>query len=80
MKKPLLVTNDDWAKGSCEKAAYYLDTDDLSKVASQIEYLINNTSTEQKIIEEGIKQLNTYPTPKEKISQFVNIINKYTKE
>jgi glycosyltransferase involved in cell wall biosynthesis len=80
MKKPLLVTNDDWAKGSCANAAYYLDTEDISKVASQIENLIKNPAIGQNIIEQGIKQLKTYPTPKEKISEFVNIINKYTKD
>ena len=64
MKKPLLVTNDDWAKGSCGNAAYYLNTEDISKVASQIEdfkkcnFFIAGDGPDKNKYEEFIKRNN----------------------
>jgi glycosyltransferase involved in cell wall biosynthesis len=80
MEKVLFVTDDEWAKDSCGKAAVYLDVDNNSSLISKIKTIIDNKELYSKVIEEGKKQLNTYPNPKEKISQFITIINKYQKE
>jgi glycosyltransferase involved in cell wall biosynthesis len=80
MEKILFVTGDEWAKESCNDAAIYLDVNNLSSVSLKIQRIINNKNLYDDIIQKGINQLDSYPTPKEKISQFVQIMNKYYKE
>ncbi len=80
MEKVLFVTDDEWAKDSCGNAAVYLDVDNKKSLSLKMKKVMEDKSFYANIIEEGRKQLNTYPNPKEKISQFVEIINKYSGE
>jgi glycosyltransferase involved in cell wall biosynthesis len=80
MEKVLFVTDDEWAKDSCGSAAVYLDVNDHESMINSVRKVMNDEKYYSNIIDNGKKQLNTYPTPKEKISQFVEIINKYSQK
>jgi len=78
MEKVLFVTDDEWARDSCSSAAVYLDVNDYPSLVSSIEKVILNKEYYKNIVEKGKKQLSSYPSSKEKISQFIDIINNYS--
>lgn len=77
MEKVLFVTDDEWAKDSCGAAAVYLDVEHYETITLSIKNIMENKKLYTDVVKKGIKQLDSYPHPKEKIAQFVEIINNY---
>jgi glycosyltransferase involved in cell wall biosynthesis len=80
MKKLLLVTDADWSRDSCGNAAFYLDVENLEILSNQLIGIITNNSLRNEIILNGENHIQSYPSPIEKMTLFVDIINKYTKD
>jgi glycosyltransferase involved in cell wall biosynthesis len=79
MERVLFVTDDEWAKDSCGDGAVYLDIYNHTSIALSIKNTMESKEFYSSTVKRGIEQLNSYPNPREKILQFVNIINNYSK-
>ncbi|SHF10328.1 Glycosyltransferase involved in cell wall bisynthesis [Marinitoga hydrogenitolerans DSM 16785] len=74
MKKPLFVTNADWAVHNCKDAAIYLDVENIMETTKKLMNSINNTVFLEKIVANGEKRLKTFSNYKEKVFNYLNII------
>jgi len=61
-RKPLITSSEEWAKSICRNAAFYVNRDSAKAIALQLKYLENNPVSIQKIIENGDKELATFPS------------------
>lgn len=75
-KLPLIATDADWAKASCQKAALYIDPEDATASAQKISDLFQDRNTVEELIREGELQLNTLPTAEQRFAQYMEIIEK----
>jgi glycosyltransferase involved in cell wall biosynthesis len=73
MSKLLFVTNADWAKHNCGKAAQYIDVNSPGSSANLILYSMQNKSP---ILAEIKAHLETFPTSSDKNAQYLEIIKK----
>jgi glycosyltransferase involved in cell wall biosynthesis len=76
MEKPLIVTDSDWAKGSCGDAAVYVDPSNPSATAMSLEKLSSESNFRNALIEEGKKKLSACPTSEEKNQMYLDILSK----
>ncbi len=79
-KRPLLISNLDWAKSICKEAAVYVDRDDVSAIARKIKDLKDNSELYNKMVESGTRELVTYPTPKQKVEQQLDFLTRIIDE
>lgn len=74
-KLPLIATDADWARASCEKAALYIDPENATSSALKITGLFENRDTADELIHEGELQLRKLPTAEQRFEQYIQIIN-----
>jgi len=74
MKKPFLISDLDWSRSICGSGAVYFKYDDPYDAAEKIISIIDNEGFRKKIINEGVKMLETYPTSKERFLNYLNLI------
>ncbi|WP_162425987.1 glycosyltransferase family 4 protein [Pontibacter pudoricolor] len=67
MKRPLIISDLEWARSICNKAAYYVDRDSSDQVAAAIKNLVDDSLLYNNLVNEGVKELSTYPSPSEKV-------------
>ncbi len=79
-KKPLIVSNETWAKQLCGKAAIYVERNDPKDIFNKINKLINDTDSYDKYINLGSQQLKKFPMIEEKINQEFNFLKYVYKE
>jgi len=72
---PLITTDADWARHSCESAAIYIDPNNADDAAEKIFSLYKSGAHKKDIVAEGTRMLNSLPTPQEKYLKFIQIIN-----
>lgn len=66
-KRPLIVSDIDFARKLCKEAALYVNPFDAKEIAEKIIYLSNNESLRIKLIENGDKVfISNYPDPESK--------------
>lgn len=70
MKKPLVVTDADWARDSCGTAALYVNPENASETAEHLMNLMHSNTMAETLINEGDHQLAGYPTPAMKLIQY----------
>jgi glycosyltransferase involved in cell wall biosynthesis len=71
MNKPLIVSDSDWANESCGSAALYIDIGKPDKVAKKIYQLLSDPKQQ---IQNGILELEAFPTAKQKTLNYMKII------
>lgn len=74
-KLPLIATDADWARASCEKAALYIDPENATSSALKITGLFENRNTADELVHEGELQLRKLPTAEQRFEQYIQIIN-----
>ncbi|MGK0254634.1 MAG: hypothetical protein ACI9OE_002139 [Mariniflexile sp.] len=77
-KKILIVTDMEWSREICKEAATYVDRDSISDIVQKIQAL-NNIKLKNKILENGKKELVTYPSISERIQEEIKYLNEYYK-
>lgn len=65
-KKPLIISNEDWAKYLCFDSACYVDRNSTKSIIMSIKKIINNDVYKNKLISEGSRILKSYPSVKER--------------
>ena len=73
-EKPLIITDALWSKDICNNAALFVDRDKEESITSGIIKLINDSNFTKSLINEGKKELSTYPTIEQKILLEINFI------
>jgi glycosyltransferase involved in cell wall biosynthesis len=81
MKKPLLISDLDWARELCGDGALYFKYDNAGEAASKLLELRNDPSLSNQLINAGVKMLKTYPSAEERFMEYLRIIEgKHTKD
>ena len=73
-KKPLLITDADWAKSICKDGAIYVNRNCANEIADTIYACIINSKSVNKIIENGVNQLLSYPSIQQKTIEEINYL------
>ena len=73
-KKPLIISNEEWAKAACENAALYVNRDDPKAIANGIIELINNKALKDDLVIKSEKRLSQFNTPMEKVLKQVDFM------
>lgn len=73
MRKPLLVSDLDWARSACGKAAMYVSPENASELADAI-VLLMRPSVQARLLKEYTSHFNTYPTAQERCRQYLDCI------
>lgn len=78
--KPLFISDAEWSKGICKKAAVYVDRDSPSDIAAKIIDYKSNKKHQENLKLEMKEILKEYPTPKEKVELQIEFIKKIYNE
>lgn len=82
-KKPLIISDESWAKSACLNAALYVDRDDAVMIANQIQKLATNIEVQKKLIAASNNRMKSFNQPEEKVKKQVvfleDIYNQYEK-
>lgn len=68
-ERPLVISDEEWSRAICRDGAIYVDRNDPAAIASSVTQLINDPTALMKIVDEGRKELQSYPTTAERIKQ-----------
>lgn len=79
-KKPLIISDEIWARESCHNAAFYVDRNDEIKIAKSIETLIKNDLLQIQLVKSGTELLSEFNTPLEKVKKQVLFLEKIHEE
>jgi glycosyltransferase involved in cell wall biosynthesis len=75
MKRPILTSDLDFAKGLCGKAALYFNPLSPQDIAEKIILLSQNKNLQQTLIGDGLKQLESFDNYQRRAKKYLNIIN-----
>lgn len=71
---PLLVTDADWARASCDSAAIYVDINHPAESSQQIHSFFSSEEKYAKLISNGKLMLSSLPSAEERTRQYLEII------
>lgn len=75
MRKPLLVTDADWAKSACGNAAMYVSPTDSLQVADAIVRLMS-PAVQAELLQHYDSHFRTYPTAQQRCKQYLECMEK----
>jgi len=75
MSKPLVVTEADWSRSSCGKAALYVDPEQVEQTSRALQQLMDDRMLRETLVKEGLKQLDLSPTSGEKTRLYLSYID-----
>jgi len=73
-KKPLIISDDLWAKSICMDAAVYVNRDDEKEISSSIIEILENKDLRELIISNGNNMIGTYPSIDERTEKELDYI------
>ena len=74
MRKPLLISDLDWARSACGDGAIYFNYDDPEDAASKIVQLRQDAAARENLIDAGAAMLSTYPTSEQRFLNYLSIL------
>ena len=74
MQKPILTSDLPFAKSICNNAAFYFDPLDENDIANAIVHLSYDKKVQEDLIKNGLEQLKTFDTAKQRAEKYLNII------
>lgn len=80
MKKPILAADLDYAHSICEQSAIYFNPLLPEDIADKILCLIKDVKLQEKLIHNGILQLNKFKTATERAFSYIEILEQYRKD
>ena len=72
---PLITTDAEWAKASCQDAAIYVEINDPMRAANCIDKVFSSVALRKELVENGKKILLTLPTAEQRVQQYLDIIS-----
>lgn len=79
-KKPLIISDEEWAHSICKNAAYFINRESPQEIAASIQDLQSNLIKQNELIKEGQKQIKNYPSVTEKTRREITFIEKIYNE
>lgn len=76
-KKPLIISNEPWARSACGKAAQYVDRESATEIAAAIANLVKNPDICKQLTDLGTQNLSNFNSSEEKVAkqiQFLELI------
>jgi glycosyltransferase involved in cell wall biosynthesis len=73
MEKPILTSNLGFAHTVCKDAAVYFDPIDPKDIANKIIALDNDANLQKQLVHNGIKQVRSINSAKERTERFLEI-------
>jgi glycosyltransferase involved in cell wall biosynthesis len=73
-KKPLIISNEPWARAVCESAAVYVNRDDAQDIFNNIIGLLNDKEATDTLTQKGIEVLKHFNNPREKVVKQVKFL------
>jgi len=73
-KKPLIISDLEWARDICKDAAIYVPRDEPKAIAAKIVELSQNKKLYDEVIEKGQNELVNYPTPTQKVKSQLDFL------
>lgn len=74
--KPLVISDQPWARSICNNAAIYVARDNSKHIATSICQLKDDNELYDKIIQNGHGELRMYPSPKDKVIKQYEFLEK----
>ena len=72
---PLITTDAEWAKASCQDAAIYVEINDPMRAANCIDKVFSSVALRKELVVNGKKILLTLPTAEQRVQQYLDIIS-----
>jgi len=79
MGRPLLIGDLPWARALCGGAAAYFPYDDHVAAAERLLELKNDAAQRAGLVAAGHRQLAQYPTPQQRFSQYLDILERHAR-
>jgi len=76
MGVPLLVSDRDWAREACGKGALYIEVEQAAGAAEAIARVAGEGAVREHLVQEGTRQLSTYPSPTAKYRSYLEQIRR----
>lgn len=73
-KKPLIVSDEDWAHDICKDGAAFVNRDNYGDISVMIEKILSDNGFVQNLIEKGISNIAEYPSIQERTRQEIEFI------
>lgn len=73
-RRPMLLSDFEFSREICEKAALYVDPDDSSAVAEKIHSLMSDPTQRDILIEEGLRVLEKMPSPGDRFMSYLDLL------
>ncbi|SHG23061.1 glycosyltransferase [Dysgonomonas macrotermitis] len=73
MNKPILTSDLPFARGLCEDAALYFDSDNPEDISLKIINIIGDRQLQEKLVENGKRRLKDFLTAKERAGEYLKI-------
>jgi glycosyltransferase involved in cell wall biosynthesis len=77
--RPLLVADELWSRALCADAAYYVQRDEVDKIAEAITNICTQQPVRELLISNGKRELSKYPSISERFSQEILFIREFNK-
>lgn len=77
--KPLIVSDESWARSICKSAAVYVDRDSSEDIVEKVYNLLQSDEKLADLVAEGFRELDTYPTIEERTTselEFIKYVEK----
>ena len=79
-KKPLIISDEEWARSICKNAAYYINRESSRNIAYSIQDLKSNSMQQNELVKEGVEQIKNYPSISEKTRREISFIERIYNE
>lgn len=76
-KKPLVISNEKWARSICEEAAIYVNRDDPKNIYNELVRFEESSDSLTTLVENGTAQFLKFPNIKEKTRQELSFIRSF---
>ncbi len=76
-KKPLVITDAEWSRSICNTAALYTDRESVEDIAHKLDVLCHNKAFYDELVAEGLKEIEAYPSPKQKVEKQLTFIKEF---
>lgn len=73
-RKPLIISDEVWSRSICDDAAVYVERDNTKQIVEKTIQLLDNIELIQKVVDNGILKLSSYPTIYSRVNQELQFI------
>ncbi|WP_343539397.1 glycosyltransferase [Sphingobacterium thalpophilum] len=72
--KPLIISDEEWARKACGDSACYVDRDEVDSIAEAVINISTNKMLAEKLIKNGKNRLASFNSPEEKVKKQIDFL------